>query len=173
MTIFNNMSMKNWIKLIGLSAMFALLLMACKQKDSAVRDAAKEGLPAPAPTTGIQSPLSNPAAPTLPNQSTAAQNAAGEWHYTCPNGHPGSGTAGNCASCGTALVHNQAFHAGEATNATTAPAPSLPNQQPEPAQNASGVWHYTCPSGHPGGAGTAATCSSCGATLVHNQAYHN
>lgn len=167
--------MKNWIKFIGLSSMFALSLLACKEKDASVRDAAKEGLPQPAPAAGIQSPLSNPAAPTLPNQNSAPQNAAGEWHYTCPNGHPGAGAAGNCATCGTALVHNQAFHAGDA-NATTpgaAPPPTLPNQQPEPAQNAAGVWHYTCPSGHPGGAGTASTCSTCGATLVHNQAYHN
>lgn len=52
------------------------------------------------------------------NQNTPApavaepsQNAAGVWHYTCGNGCTGgSGTAGNCNSCGTALAHNQAYH---------------------------------------------------------------
>ena len=46
-------------------------------------------------------------------------------------------------------------------------------QLPEPAQNAAGVWHYVCPDGHPGGAGSATACSQCGKTLVHNAAYHN
>jgi len=50
--------------------------------------------------------------------------------------------------------------------------PNAPNEQGEPAQNAQGVWHYTCPNGHEGGAGNALPCSKCGTTLVHNQAYH-
>jgi len=53
------------------------------------------------------------------------------------------------------------------TNLTTPPPPT-----PEPAQNAAGVWHYTCSDGHPGGAGSATPCAQCGKTLVHNQAYH-
>ena len=52
-----------------------------------------------------------------------------------------------------------------------------PNQpvvqkKPEPPQNAAGVCHYICPDSHPGGAGAAEACKSCGKTLVHNQAYH-
>lgn len=43
----------------------------------------------------------------------------------------------------------------------------------EPPQNTAGVWHYTCPNGHTGGAGSAAPCAVCGTTLVHNTAYHN
>lgn len=40
-----------------------------------------------------------------------AQNAYGDYHYTCPNGHPGgSGAAGNCSDCNTTLVHNQLYH---------------------------------------------------------------
>jgi hypothetical protein len=47
-----------------------------------------------------------PTTPTPP----PAKNAKGEFHYKCPNGHDGGATAGNCATCGTALVHNQAYH---------------------------------------------------------------
>ncbi len=42
----------------------------------------------------------------------------------------------------------------------------------EPAQNAQGVWHYTCSNGCAGGGGSATACSTCGSTLVHNSAYH-
>ena len=42
----------------------------------------------------------------------------------------------------------------------------------EPAQNASGVWHYTCLSGCAGGAGAAGMCETCGNPLVHNTVYH-
>ena len=45
----------------------------------------------------------------MPSQP-AAKNAKGEFHYTCPNGHDGAASAGNCAKCGAALVHNQAYH---------------------------------------------------------------
>lgn len=105
------------------------------------------------------------------------QNAAGVWHYTCPNGHEGgSGSATPCAVCGTVLVHNQVYHAGDVTTtptdplATTAAPPVTPS---EPPQNAAGVWHYTCPNGHAGGGGSATPCGECGTTLVHNTAYHN
>lgn len=43
---------------------------------------------------------------------------------------------------------------------------------PEPAQNAAGVWHYTCSKGCAGGGAAAGPCAKCGTTLVHNQAYH-
>ena len=42
----------------------------------------------------------------------------------------------------------------------------------EPAQNASGVWHYTCKIGCPGGAGSAVKCENCGNFLAHNTTYH-
>lgn len=55
-----------------------------------------------------------------PNQGNAtnantppppAQNAAGAYHYTCPNLHTGgSGTASKCSSCGNQLIHNQDYH---------------------------------------------------------------
>ena len=51
-------------------------------------------------------------APTANVQPTPppAQNAKGEYHYTCAKGHPGAATAGNCATCGAALTHNKAYH---------------------------------------------------------------
>jgi ribosomal protein S27E len=113
-------------------------------------------------------PITPPAEP--------AQNAEGVWHYTCPKGcEGGGGSAVPCSNCGTTLVHNQGYHG--ATNTSTQPLGQNPVQaQPkpaEPAQNANGVWHYTCPNGCSGGGGSASPCSSCGATLAHNQAYHS
>ena len=44
-------------------------------------------------------------------QITSPSNASGVYHYICSNGCAGgSGMAGNCTSCGSALVHNQAYH---------------------------------------------------------------
>ena len=50
--------------------------------------------------------------------------------------------------------------------------PTMTPPTAEPAQNAAGVWHYTCGNGCKGGAGAAGTCGTCGGTLAHNQAYH-
>ncbi len=142
--------------------------------------------------TDINSPEINIQQPQIDQPANAAQNAAGEYHYTCPNGHPGSGSAGACATCGATLAHNQAFHS---TGASTTTAPSVnsssngpispiiqqPGQQPminvptspKTATNATGQYHYICSNGCSGGAGASGTCASCGAQLVHNQAYHN
>jgi len=94
-------------------------------------------------------------------------------HYYCSNNCAGSGgdNAGTCPVCGSEYVHNQAYHNtpaanNNAINQTTAPLP-------EPAQNAAGIWHYTCSNGCSGGGGSATPCSQCGSTLVHNTAYHN
>lgn len=44
-------------------------------------------------------------------QSDPTQNAKGIYHYTCPKGcKGGAGAAGPCATCGTTLAHNQAYH---------------------------------------------------------------
>lgn len=53
------------------------------------------------------------------------------------------------------------------TDANATPPPTA-----EPAQNADGVWHYTCPNGCEGGAGAAGPCANCGTQLTHNTAYH-
>jgi hypothetical protein len=55
-----------------------------------------------------------------------------------------------------------------APQTTTPPTPT----NVEPAQNAAGVWHYTCSKGCAGGAGAAGPCGTCGGSLGHNTAYH-
>ncbi|XMO86315.1 hypothetical protein AAFN75_16130 [Algibacter sp. AS12] len=46
-----------------------------------------------------------------PPTAEPSRNAAGVYHYTCGNGCAGgSGSASNCASCGSALAHNAAYH---------------------------------------------------------------
>ena len=54
----------------------------------------------------------------------------------------------------------------------TAAAPNATPPLAEPAQNAAGLWHYTCPKGCAGGSGSALPCPTCGTTLVHSQTYH-
>lgn len=124
-----------------------------------------------------------------PVTAPAVGGAAGVEHYICPSGHVGSGgdAQGSCSQCGAALVHNQAFHANDAAPTITPPAgagqnpmfqdpsaaPTVAAPPTEPAQNAAGVWHYTCANGCAGGGAAAGPCATCGSTLAHNQAYHN
>ncbi len=128
----------------------------------------------------------NPTVVTVPAADQAAlaepaQNTTGTWHYTCSKGCAGgAGSAIACAKCGTTLTHNTSYHpkvdGAKATNAPTEaapPPPPPPTQKAEPAQNASGVWHYTCPGGCAGGSGASVPCAKCGKTLTHNATYHN
>ena len=41
------------------------------------------------------------------------------------------------------------------------------------SQISGNILHYTCNQGCAGGAAAAGNCSTCGNTLVHNQAFHN
>lgn len=68
-----------------------------------------------------------------------------------------------------AATETPAAPAPAATEAQAAPAPA---QSTEPAQNAKGIWHYTCPKGCEGGAGIQTSCAKCGGPLQHNAAYH-
>ena len=61
----------------------------------------------------------------------------------------------------------------EPTVPTTSISGTTTGDTGEPAQNASGVWHYTCSTGCSGGAGSAVPCATCGQTLVHNTQYHD
>lgn len=148
------------------------LSVSCKN-DNAVREDAANSLnngQYPAASTPA-APSAAPAMPTAP----ATASAGGVQHYICPKNCAGSGGAAqaNCPVCGTAYIHNQAFH-GQAAPAAPSPTATLPAQPTtEPAQNAAGVWHYTCAKGCAGGAGSAAACSSCGGMLAHNAAYHS
>lgn len=171
------------MKYITILLMAFALLTSCKN-ESSVRDAA---------------PTVNPAAPAAPAPATV--NIVGGAHYVCTlTGCAGVGAsgAGSCEVCGNALAHNQGFHtnqtaqpntaneglsplftnpqqsaASSGTNAAgTPPALTTTPTTPEPAQNANGVWHYTCSNGCAGGAGSALACATCGTTLAHNQGYH-
>lgn len=129
---------------------------------------------------GANSPTVMPAAPDAPMTAPApAAATGGVEHYVCPKGCKGGGgpAQANCPACGTAFVHNQAFHAQDPKNAaspTQMPTPTpAPAGTPEPAQNAAGVWHYTCGKGCAGGAGAAGNCAKCGGPLSHNTAYHS
>lgn len=125
----------------------------------------------------------------LNQPAPATAGTPGGKHYICSNNCANSGAdaAGTCPVCGNAYVHNDAFHnnaaappptpvAGAAGAANTQTSTSNINftdpNSTEPAQNAAGVWHYTCGAGCAGGAGAAGTCASCGGALAHNSAYH-
>lgn len=130
----------------------------------------------------IVSPVDASNSPT-PTQATtsntatqqSSQNSGSVWHYTCSNGCAGGAdSAVNCRNCGELLVHNQAYHTNTNTNINNnqSPIPLLNPSAPQTGQNSAGVWHYTCSKGCAGGSGSAGTCSNCGNTLAHNQAYH-
>lgn len=117
--------------------------------------------------------FSNPEA----NAPAPAFNST-EPHYKCPNNCAGGhGPAkGNCPVCGTALAHNAAYH-NNTPSAPTTPNVTIPGATTtttaSTGQNAAGVYHYTCSNGCAGGAAEGVACATCGATLVHNPAYHN
>lgn len=143
-----------------------LSLYNCKDKAETTEETAKEAELQPLRVFDAQNQQS----------TTSAQNVAGVYHYTCSNGCAGgAAAAGNCATCGNTLSHNQAYHAN--TNTTTPTTPSTtPTTTPTTqtgGQNAAGVWHYTCSNGCSGGGASAGNCSSCGNALAHNTAYHN
>lgn len=63
------------------------------------------------PSTNTTSQSAIPYATPPPATAEPARNASGVWHYTCSQGcDGGSGTAGNCNSCGNALAHNATYH---------------------------------------------------------------
>ena len=135
-------------------------------KSDQIRNEARQTLPVPPPNAATNTPTP-PATPMTFNA---------EPHYKCPNNCAGGigAAAGTCPACGTQLAHNQAYHNQANNTATTPPtiSPTGAPQAPSPAQNAAGVYHYTCSNGCAGGAGSAGTCATCGGTLAHNTAYH-
>jgi len=56
-------------------------------------------------------PITTTTSPAATPTAEPPQNAAGIWHYICPNGHDGGGgSATACSVCGTTLEHNTAYH---------------------------------------------------------------
>jgi hypothetical protein len=103
-------------------------------------------------------------------------------HYICANKceNSGSDVQGACPVCKNPYLHNDAFHAQDFMKNGPINVPSnIENSSaktpatPSPAQNARGIYHYTCTKGCYGGSGTAEKCANCGTDLAHNQAYHN
>ncbi len=149
--------------------------------DSSTETSTDTETPAVSTTTATQPSAAQPATPPTPEP---AQNAEGVWHFTCAKGCEGGGASASetCKKCGGPLAHNQGYHGSQPTpSATTTIDPSNPNptvlppttKAPEPAQNASGVWHFTCAKGcEGGGAAASETCKKCGGPLAHNQGYH-
>jgi len=163
-----------YIKILSILLLCSVVsFYSCDDKSNARKQEARESLKV------YDSPTTPNAATPTPPTAEPAQNSAGVWHYTCNKGCAGgAGAAGTCATCGGPLAHNKAYH-DNANNATTPPTtpqinPTLTPPPPttEPAQNAAGVWHYTCGKGCAGGAGAAGTCAGCGGALTHNTAYH-
>ena len=164
----------NYFKILTILLLSSVIsFYGCSDNADATKKEARESLNVSDVATQPNAATPNAATPEPP------QNADGVWHYTCNAGCAGgAGGAGNCATCGGALAHNQAYHGKGNANANinngapTVIPPVTPPPTVEPAQNAAGVWHYTCGKGCTGGAGTAGTCDTCGGTLAHNSAYH-
>ena len=155
---------------MAVAILFAISLVGCADaSQDAVREKAREAIPV------------STAPPAAAGQTASVNSNVS--HYICKNNCIGSGgdAQADCPVCGEAYQHNQAYHnnpttAGAPTTITDAGAamgntPTAPSV-PEPAQNADGVWHYTCAKGCAGGAGSPIACGNCGSELAHNQAYH-
>jgi len=153
---------------------------ACSDNADTKKQESRESLKVQdSPTVPIATtPITTTPNATTPNKATpAAQNSQGVWHYSCNNGCAGgAGGAGNCSNCGGPLAHNVDYHAKGNNNASTTQTSPLVKPLAKPptasAQNAAGVWHYTCGQGCAGGSGALGNCGSCGSPLVHNTLYH-
>lgn len=172
-----------------------LTMVSCKDSDvESKTDTPASVSPTanPAEDGGVMQPTSpgniavQPGGAAATGQTTSGAGGK-QHHYICnTEGCDGNSmSAGKCPVCSADLVHNQAYHSqnnsGDAnTNAATPimidpetgkPTTATPATPPS-AQNASGEYHYACAAGHPGAA-MAGKCSTCGAELTHNPAYHN
>lgn len=124
------------------------------------------------------------------NSDQQITNASSEFHYVCVNNCEGSGAnaAGTCPVCGEELVHNTSFHSGEQgddngelqivgnddNSFSSKIAPLGQESSPSPAPDVTGdaSFHYICSAGCGGGGQAQGSCPSCGAALVHNNAFH-
>lgn len=158
-----------------------VLISACgnenSQKDNSSNEATED--------LQVTQPIQSPSPETKQTPATVNIPAGADGivhHYICADGCEGGfGNVNSpCPGCGKTLAHNKAFHSQDnaATNPLSSDGNTIVNQvppptkEPAPAQNAAGVWHYTCPTGCAGGGGAMGACSGCGGQLVHNKAYH-
>lgn len=158
----------NYFKTLTILLLISVITFyGCKDKTKAPKEDSSTTLEVKDSTNQVNKATPAPKEP--------AQNALGVWHYTCQMGCPGgAGKAEKCNTCGNILVHNTTYHSNT-SNTSDAPFASpaaTPPASKEPAQNAAGVWHYTCSNGCAGGSGSAGNCTTCNGALVHNAAYH-
>ncbi len=166
-----------------LSIMLALSVFACAPDKPASNEAESDASNTEVTITSPEEISFDNAAQlpttTPPEQPAQVNIPAGEdgvvHHFICEDGCAGgfSENGGNCPVCGKAFAHNTAFHAQQSDQQNTNINANQPVPAPEPAQNANGVWHYTCANGCPGGGGQPGKCGVCGGELAHNAAYHN
>lgn len=145
----------------------ALVFSSCqKSTDADSVKKARESLQSRLPAN----PSFDQALPPSSLGATTPSAPGGVAHYICPSNCAGSGgdAQGTCPVCGTAYVHNAAYH-NQNPGVTDG---QTPPPTPEPAINAAGVYHYICSAGCEGGAGGQGNCDKCGASLAHNAAYH-
>lgn len=63
------------------------------------------------PKEGIKDPFKGGSTNNSNSTPSPAQNRYGDYHYICSKGHPGgSGSAGDCKTCGAKLTHNDLYH---------------------------------------------------------------
>ncbi len=156
--------------IISICSLALAALPACGNKNSDVRDSARESLGVR--DQNVQTPPTG-----SPTFSSDVSQGGVVHHYICPDNCAGSGgpSIGNCPVCGKEYLHNQAWHTqNQGAQQTQTFDATQPDMQitPPAATNAAGVYHYICEKGCPGGSGGAGTCATCGGPLMHNAAYH-
>lgn len=123
-----------------------------------------------------ESPMNKPI-PSLPNSNQFTTNVIGGAHYICPKRCKGgtSEAKGTCATCNSALAHNQGFHNTPTNSQFNTPVStpiSTPKTTPASGPNLAGQYHYTCSNGCTGVGDAAGKCNKCSKELVHNAAFH-
>lgn len=184
----NHRNIMNWQGAFTLLFIFALIgFTACAgegEQENASGDDAAEPQQEEMQVQSQEQSGTQTTIETQPNSIPQVTDEEGNvvFHFVCPNECEGSGGPGKatCPACGAEYVHNNEYHQyqrqQQQNNQAAAINPQtngqIEMQQPS-ATNAQGEYHFICPEGCEGGAGTKTACANCGADLVHNDAYHN
>lgn len=178
------------MRIIILLVITAFTFLSCR--DGGTSESSTPARSTPNTTIGPNSSGSGDQSVFSSTQNSDQQiiNPSSEFHYVCVNNCEGSGAnaAGNCPVCGEELVHNTAFHSGEQgddngdlqiigddnNSFSSKIAPLGQESSPSPAPQVTGdaSFHYICSAGCGSGSQMQGNCPSCGAALVHNDAFH-
>src|SRR5690625_143391 len=139
-----------------------MLLGSCR--DGGVSSSGGQNASSPQSTSPAPSSADNPG---INNIMAGSDNSSAQHHYICANNCEGSGSdsSGTCPVCGETLLHNDAYHSSGGSENITLPDAGA-------TANVSGEHHFMCSAGCGDGGPSAGNCPSCGAELVHNDAYH-